>query len=220
MKVVRGATPQSEAEELANSITHGFGLVLSIVGWLVLMGLAYLFGDGWHLLSCGIYGGTLVFLYGTSTCYHSARQPRAKRMLRILDHVAIFLLIAGTYTPFTMVFLRDGLGWILLSLVWGIAVVGLLFKIFSQRRFHWSTTGLYLLMGWLSVLFIKPVLAAVPLGALLWLAAGGLAYTIGVVFYGWHSLPYSHAIWHVFVLVGSATHYIAVLLYVVPGVGQ
>lgn len=207
---------ESKAEELANSITHGVGLVLSVVGWGVLMALAWLFGDGWHLLSCGIYGGSLVFLYAASTCYHSVRQPRAKRILRILDHVAIFLLIAGTYTPFTMVFLRDGVGWMLLALVWGIAVVGLLFKIFSRRRFHWSTTALYLLMGWLSVLFIKPVLDAVPLGALLWLAAGGLAYTIGVVFYGWRSLRFSHAIWHVFVLVGSISHYVAVLLYVVP----
>lgn len=220
MKETYAVASQTEAEELANSITHGFGLVLSVVGWGVLMTLAYLFGDDWQLLSCGIYGGTLVFLYTTSTCYHSARQPRIKRMLRILDHVAIFLLIAGTYTPFTMVFLRDGLGWLLLALVWGIAVVGLLFKVFSRRRFHWSTTGLYLLMGWLSVLFVEPVLASVPLGALLWLAAGGCAYTVGIVFYGWKALPYSHAIWHVFVLIGSISHYVAVLRYVVPSVGH
>jgi len=216
MRVIHGATPQTEAEELANSITHGVGLVLSVIGWVALMVLAYLFGDAWHLLSCGIYGGTLVFLYGASTCYHSARQPRAKRILRIVDHVAIFLLIAGTYTPFTMIFLRDGFGWIVLSLVWGIAIVGLLFKIFSQRRFHWSATAIYLLMGWVSVLFIDPMLQAIPLGALLWLLAGGLAYTVGVIFFGWHGLPYSHAIWHVFVLVGSITHYCAVLFYVLP----
>jgi len=216
MRVIHGATPQTEAEELANSITHGVGLVLSVIGWVALMVLAYLFGDVWHLLSCGIYGGTLVFLYGASTCYHSARQPRAKRILRIVDHVAIFLLIAGTYTPFTMIFLWDGFGWIVLSLVWGIAIVGLLFKIFSQRRFHWSATAIYLLMGWVSVLFIDPMLQAIPLGALLWLLAGGLAYTVGVIFFGWHGLPYSHAIWHVFVLVGSITHYCAVLFYVLP----
>lgn len=216
MRVVRGATPQSAAEERANCITHGLGLVLSIGGWGVLMALAGLLGGGWHVLSCGIYGSTLVFLYAASTCYHSARRRRTKRMLRIVDHVAIFLLIAGTYTPFAMVFLRDGIGWTLLALVWGVAVVGLLFKIFSRRRFHWSTTGLYLLMGWLSVLFIEPVLAAVPLGALLWIAVGGFAYTIGVVFYRWEALPYSHAIWHVFVLIGSISHYLAVLLYVVP----
>ncbi len=220
MNTAGKATFESEAEELANSITHGLGFVLSVVGWGVLMVLAWLFGDGWHLVSCGIYGGTLVFLYAASTCYHTVRKPRTKRVLRILDHAAIFLLIAGTYTPFTMVFLRDGIGWTLLALVWGIAVVGLLFKIFSRRRFHWGTTALYLLMGWLSVLFIKPVLEAVPLGALLWLAAGGLAYTIGVVFYGWRSLRFSHAIWHVFVLLGSISHYVAVLIYVVPGAGQ
>jgi hemolysin III len=216
MSRVQGTALQTEAEELANSITHGVGLILSLVGWIALMVLAYLFGDAWHLLSCGIYGGTLVFLYGASTCYHSAREPRSKRMLRIVDHVAIFLLIAGTYTPFTMIFLRDGLGWLLLSLVWGVAVAGLLFKVFSRRRFHWSTTVLYVIMGWFSVLFVEPMLQAIPLGALLWLLAGGLAYTVGIIFFGWHALPYSHAIWHVFVLAGSVAHYCAVLFYVLP----
>lgn len=216
MTIPQGEAHQSESEEFANSLTHGIGLVLSVAGWIALMVLAYLFGDQWHLISCGIYGGTLVFLYTASTLYHSTRTPRYKRVLRIVDHIAIFLLIAGSYTPFAMGVLRDGFAWTLLAAVWGLAVVGLLFKAFSANRFHWSTAALYLLMGWLGVLLINPMLEALPLGALLWVVAGGLAYTIGIVFYGWHSLPYSHAIWHVFVLAGSIFHYIAVVLYVVP----
>jgi hemolysin III len=209
-------TPDTAAEEVVNSITHGIGLVLSAMGWGVLLVLATLFGDVWHLVSCGIYGGTLVFLYGASTLYHSARTKRMKRALRIVDHIAIFLLIAGTYTPFAMGLMRDGWGWTLLALVWGIALTGLVFKLVSTYRFHWGATALYLLMGWLGVLFIEPVAAAIPLGALLLIAAGGLAYTVGVIFYGWRSLPYSHAVWHVFVILGSVLHYLAVLWYVLP----
>ena len=205
---------QSYAEEVANAMTHGVGLVLSIIGWIVLLVLAGWAGDGWDLAAAAVYGGSLVFLYGTSTAYHSARSPRTKRTLRILDHVAIFLLIAGTYTPFTVVLVRDGWGWTLLALIWGLAVAGLLFKLFSTHRFHPAATSLYLLMGWMGVLLADPVSAALPMGALLLIAAGGLAYTGGVVFYGWHSLRYSHAIWHVFVLIGSICHYIAVVYYV------
>jgi hemolysin III len=207
---------QTYAEEVWNSLTHGLGLVLSAAGWAVLLVFSILFGDIWHILSSGIYGGTLVFLYGASTLYHSARTPRMKRALQIVDHIAIFLLIAGTYTPFAMVVMRDGWGWTLLALVWGMAAVGLLFKLFSKHRFHWSATTLYLLMGWISVFFIEPMTASLPVGALALLVAGGLAYTGGVVFYGWHSLRYSHVIWHVFVLVGSVCHYFAVALYVLP----
>lgn len=207
---------QSYAEEMANAMTHGVGLVLSVIGWVVLVGLAGLAGDGWDLAASAVFGGTLVFLYGTSTLYHSARSKRTKRVLRIVDHIAIFLLIAGTYTPFTVLLMREGWGWTLLALVWGLALAGLLFKLFSSYRFHPASTALYLLMGWLGVLFVDPVRVAMPTGALLLVAAGGLAYTVGVVFYGWHSLRYSHAIWHVFVLVGSVCHYIAVALYVLP----
>ncbi|WP_022834715.1 PAQR family membrane homeostasis protein TrhA [Salisaeta longa] len=207
---------QTHAEEVANSLTHGVGLVLSAAGWAVLLVLATLFGDVWHITSSLIYGGTLVFLYGASTLYHSARTPRMKRALRVVDHVAIFLLIAGTYTPFTLVLLRDGWGWTILTLVWGLAVAGLLFKLFSRHRFHWSATIFYLLMGWVSVIFVEPMWSALPTGALVLLAAGGLAYTAGVIFYGWHSLRFSHAIWHGFVLLGSILHYLAIALYVLP----
>jgi hemolysin III len=205
---------QSYAEELANAMTHGVGLALSVVGWVALVVLSGMAGDGWDLAAATVFGGSLVFLYSTSTLYHSVRTPRAKWILRVLDHVAIFLLIAGTYTPFTVVLMRKGWGWTLLALIWGLALAGLLFKLFSKHRFHPAATSLYLIMGWLGILFADPMSAALPAGALLLIVAGGLAYTVGVVFYGWHSLRYSHAIWHVFVLVGSICHYIAVALYV------
>ncbi len=207
---------QSYAEELANAWTHGIGLALSVVGWIALMVLSGMAGDGWDLAASGVYGGSLVFLYAISTLYHSIHNPRTKYTLRILDHVAIFLLIAGTYTPFTVVLLRDGWGWTVLAGVWGIAIAGLLFKLFSAHRFHPAATSLYLIMGWFGILLADPMSSALPTGALLLIAAGGLAYTSGIVFYGWHSLPYSHAIWHVFVLVGSICHYIAVAFYVLP----
>lgn len=207
---------QSYAEEMANVVTHGAGLVMSVIGWIALVVLSGMAGDGWDLAASAVYGGTLVFLYATSTLYHSVRNPHKKYVLRVLDHVAIFLLIAGTYTPFTVVLLRDGWGWTLLAAIWGFALVGLLFKLFSSHRFHPASTSLYLIMGWLGVLLADPVSSALPAGALALIAAGGLAYTGGVVFYGWHSLRYSHAIWHVFVLVGSICHYIAVVLYVLP----
>jgi len=207
---------QSYEEELANAITHGIGLVLSAIGWVGLLFLSGMAGSGWDLAASAVFGGTLVFLYATSTLYHSVGTPRLKRTLRILDHIAIFLLIAGTYTPFAGLLLRSGWGWTVLALVWGLALAGLLFKLFSTHRFHPAATSLYLAMGWLGVLFADPMSAALPIGGLLLVAAGGLAYTGGVVFYGWHSLRYSHAIWHVFVLVGSACHYAAVVLYVLP----
>lgn len=207
---------QSHAEEIANVMTHGFGLALSVAGWIALMVLSGMAGDGWDLAASAVYGGTLVFLYTTSTLYHSVKRPGTKYTLRILDHVAIFLLIAGTYTPFTVVLMRDGWGWTILAGVWGFAIAGLLFKLFSAHRFHPATTSLYLIMGWFGVLLVDPVSSALPTGALLLIAGGGLAYTVGVIFYGWHSLRYSHAIWHIFVLVGSICHYIAVVLYVLP----
>ena len=207
---------QSYAEEMANAMTHGVGLVLSVFGWIALIVLSALAGDGWDIAAASVYGGSLVFLYSTSTVYHSVRRPRTKYIMRVLDHIAIFLLIAGTYTPFTVVLMRDGWGWMLLTVIWGFALAGLLFKLFSTHRFHPAATSLYLIMGWVGVLLADPVSAALPVGALLLIVSGGLAYTVGVIFFGWHSLPYSHAIWHVFVLVGSICHYIAVALYVLP----
>ena len=203
-------------DELANSITHGIGLLLATAGVLVLIVLASLHGSARHIVTCSIYGSTLVFMYAASTLYHSVQMPRAKHVLRIVDHSAIYLLIAGTYTPFTLVQIRGGWGWTLFGLVWGLTVVGIAWKALFIRRFAVVSGIIYVLMGWMVVIAVKPLLQHVPLGAIAWLIAGGLAYTAGLVFFAGKRIPHHHAIWHVFVLVGSICHYIAVLLYVVP----
>ena len=203
-------------EEIANSVTHGVGLALSVAGLAILVVLASLRGSAWHIVACSVYGATLVALYAASTVYHSVRKPRAKRILQVFDHSAIYLLIAGTYTPFALVNLRGVWGWTLLGLVWTLAVGGILFKIFAGIRFPILSTLVYILMGWLAVIAIRPILMHIPLGGIAWLFAGGLAYTFGVVFYASKRVPYHHAIWHVFVLSGSICHYFAVVLYVLP----
>ena len=210
------AEETSFAEEFANSVTHGVGLGLSVAGLVVLIILTALRGTAWHVVSCTIYGSTLVILYAASTLYHSIQSPRAKRVLRIIDHGAIYLLIAGTYTPFTLVNLRGGLGWTLFGVVWGLAALGIVFKIFHVDRFPIASTLVYLSMGWLVVIAWKPVVTLIPLGGIALIAAGGIAYSVGVIFFAASRIPYNHAIWHVFVLAGSIFHYVAVLLYVLP----
>jgi hemolysin III len=207
---------QTEREELANSLTHGVGIALSAAGLGILVVLASLFGSVRHVVSCSIYGASLLFLFTASTLYHSFSAPRFKAFFRLIDHVAILVLIAGTYTPFALVVLHGGWGWTMLGLAWGLALAGIVFKIFSNQRYKEAFTAFYLLMGWMGIAFAKPILAAVPAGATLLLLAGGLFYTGGVVFFLWRSLPYSHTIWHVFVLLGSICHYFAVLFCVVP----
>ena len=214
--MAKAVTRRIAQEELANSVTHGIGLALSVTGFAVLVVLAVLRGGAWHIVSCSVYGSTLVCLYAASTLYHSVRSPRVKRILNVLDHSAIYLLIAGTYTPFSLVILRGGWGWTLFGLVWGLSVLGVLFKVWFVDRFQIASTTVYLAMGWLVVIALKPLLALVPSGGLLWLLAGGVLYTAGVGFFAWRKLPYNHAIWHVFVLAGSACHYFAVLYYVLP----
>jgi hemolysin III len=203
-------------EELANSITHGVGLALSVVGLIVLIVLSVTRGSVWHIFGCTIFGVTLVLLYSASTLYHSFRTPRLKRILKILDHTAIYLLIAGTYTPFTVVNLRGFWGWTLFSLVWGLSVFGIVWKFFYAERFQIISTLIYLAMGWLVLIAIKPVTIALPLSGILWLVAGGIFYTVGVLFFALKRLPYNHAIWHVFVLAGSTCHYFAVMFAVLP----
>jgi len=206
----------SPYDELANSITHGVGLLLATAGMVVLVVLACLHGTARHIVTCSIYGSTLVFMYAASTVYHSVRGPRVKHVLRIIDHSAIYLLIAGTYTPFTLVQLRGGWGWTLFGLVWGLTVVGIAWKAIFIRRFAIVGVVIYVLMGWMVVIATKPLLERVPPGAIAWLFAGGIAYTGGIIFFASKRIPHHHAIWHVFVLIGSVCHYIAVLLYVVP----
>ena len=209
------STRRLSAEELANSLTHGVGLALSIAGFMVLVVLAAMRGSAWRIVSCAVYGSTLICLYTASTVYHGIRSRRLKRILRVCDHSAIYLLIAGTYTPFLLVNLRGSWGWSLFAIIWGLAMAGILFKVWFVEHFSVLSTALYLLMGWLALLAIKPMLHSVPPRGLLWLLAGGLLYTVGVVFYAWKKVPYNHAIWHGFVLAGSTCHYFAVLCSVI-----
>ena len=211
----------SFAEEVAHAITHGIGLLLSIAALVILVVFASLRGDAWHVVSVSIYGTTLILLYAASTVYHSLRPSRAKEVLRLLDHAAIYLLIAGTYTPFMLVNLRGGWGWSLFGVVWGLAALGVAFETVATQRWRTLSVVLYVGLGWLVAIAVKPLLNAVETGGLILIALGGLAYTGGVVFYRWRELPYNHAVWHVFVLVGSACHFFAILFYVIPGaVGQ
>ena len=203
-------------EEIANSVTHGVGIILAIAGLAVLVAFATLHGDAWHVVSCSIFGATLILLYTTSTIYHSLRAEGAKQLLRVLDHAAIFLLIAGTYTPFMLVNLRGPWGWSLLAVIWGLAVAGIVLRLFLRGRLHGVVVAIYVAMGWAIIVAVQPMLENVALGGLLLLAAGGLAYTGGVLFYRWKSLKYHHAIWHGFVLLGSALHFFSILFYVIP----
>ncbi len=217
MGVAPAISGRGLAEEIANSVTHGVGLLLSVVGLVVLVALAAVQGSTLHVVSSGIYGVTLVALYAASTAYHACREPRRKAICRRIDHCAIYLLIAGTYTPFTLVSLPRGWGWTLFALVWGMAAVGILAKLFIDLdRFIYLDAGLYLLMGWMAVLAIEPILAHVPPAGIAWIVAGGLLYTAGVWFYLRDHNRYWHAIWHLFVLGGSACHYFAVLTSVLP----
>ncbi|HXF39264.1 MAG TPA: hemolysin III family protein [Blastocatellia bacterium] len=203
-------------EELANGITHGVGLALSIVGLVVLLVLSILRGNAWHIAGCTTFGVTLVLLYTASTLYHTFHTPRLNRILKILDHAAIYLLIAGTYTPFTLVNLRGFWGWTLFSLVWGLALFGIAWKLIHVERFPIVSTVVYVAMGWIALIAVKPLLAAIPIWGVAWLLAGGLFYTVGVAFYATKRIPYNHAIWHVFVMAGSICHYFAVMFYVLP----
>ena len=211
------ASRYSLGEEIAHSITHGVGAVLAIAGLAVLVAFAALRGNAWHVVGCSVYGATLVLMYAASTIYHAVPQPRAKRVFRILDHSSIYLVIAGTYTPFTLVTLRGAWGWTLFGLVWGMAALGIVFKALALGRLRILSVVFYLVMGWLVVLASKPLLHALRPGGLILLAAGGAAYTLGVVFFAWKRMPYHHMIWHLFVLTGSVLHFFAVLFYVVPG---
>jgi hemolysin III len=206
-------------EEIANSLTHGLGGVLAVAGLSVLVTFAALRGTAWHVVGCSVFGTTLVLLYTVSTLYHSIPSPRAKRVLRAFDHSAIFLLIAGTYTPFALVNLRGPWGWSLMGLVWGLAILGIVLRMARGRRSEKAAVALYIAMGWCAVVAVKPLVAAVAPGGLALILAGGLAYTAGVAFYAWRRLPYHHAIWHVFVMAGSTLHYFAILFYVLPRAG-
>jgi hemolysin III len=203
-------------EEVANGITHGIGIVLAIAALAVMVAFAALRGDAWHIVSCSVFGATLIVLYTASTLYHSIPIERIKPLLRTLDHSAIFLLIAGTYTPFLLVSLRGPWGWSLFVIIWGIAILGIVLRTAFKGKRHGFVISLYIAMGWAVVIAIKPLLERLEAGGLVLLAAGGMVYTAGIGFYLWKRLPYHHAIWHGFVLLGSALHFSAVFWYVIP----
>jgi hemolysin III len=206
----------SQREELANAISHGIGALCSIAALVLLIVYASLYGDVWHIVSFTIFGITLLILYVCSTLLHSITHPKAKDWFEILDHAAIYLLIAGTYTPFLLVSLRGPLGWSIFGVIWGLAIVGIVLKFFYVKKFILLSTLCYIAMGWLIVIAIKPLYDALPGNGLVWLIVGGLLYTMGTIFYVWRRIPYHHAIWHVFVLAGSAAHFITILFYVLP----
>jgi hemolysin III len=210
------ASVYSLGEEIAHAVSHGIGIVLSIAGLVVLVAFASLYGDAWHITSCSIYGATLILLYTASTLYHGIPQPRVKRVLQRIDHAAIFLLIAGTYTPYTLVNLRGEWGWTLFGLVWGFALLGVVLEILVKRRIKWLSVSLYLGLGWLALIAIKPLIENVATGGLILLLTGGLCYSLGVIFYLWKRLAYHHAVWHLFVMAGSLLHFFSVLFYVLP----
>ena len=209
---------QSVGEEIANSVTHGIGAALALAGLGVLLPVAVRAGDPWRVASFAIYGTSMALLYVSSTLYHALTNQRAKQVFRVLDHVSIYLLIAGTYTPFTLVVLRGLLGWSLCAAIWGLAIAGIVFKCFFTGRFERLSVAVYLAMGWLGVVALGPTIRAIGLVAFGWLLAGGAAYTVGIVFYARGHLLYHHAVWHLFVLAGTVLQFIAVWVSVLPAV--
>ena len=215
--VVESPRPRyTPAEEWANCYTHGAGALLAMLAtlWMILEAIDQ--GGIWHLLGVSVFGASMIFMYTVSTLYHGIHAPAPKQVLRLLDHSAIFVLIAGTYTPFTLVNLHGPWGWSLLALVWSLAIVGVALELSPLRRLRAVMVTLYVVMGWSVVVAVEPLLDAVESAGLLLLLLGGIAYTVGIGFYVWRRLGYHHAIWHLFVLAGSTLHVFAVLLYVIP----
>ena len=197
-------------EEIANALTHGVGVIAGAAGGALLITLAALRGSAWDVVGAAVFAAALVLLYGASTAYHWARGERARRRLKVLDHCAIYVLIAGTYTPFTLTALRGAWGWTLFGIIWALAIAGIVFKLCFIGRFPRLSTAIYIAMGWLVLVAAGPMIRALGPVPLAWLFAGGIAYTAGTAFYHNRRMPYAHAVWHVFVLTGSVCHAIAV----------
>lgn len=211
MTIKPSSTP---GEEIANSVTHGIGAGLSVAALVILVVFGARQGDAWRVVSFSIYGSALIALYLASTLYHAFRNPKIKRWMKLLDHSSIYLLIAGTYTPIMLTVMRGGWGWTLFGIIWGLALAGIIFKLRFIGRFKKLSVSIYVAMGWLIVIAVKPMLATVPPGMLMFMLIGGVCYTFGVVFYLWKSLPYHHAVWHLFVLGGSITHFFGILFFI------
>jgi len=214
MEVIKYYSP---IEEKINIISHAIGFILSIVALVLLVRHATLHGDVWHIVSFSIFGASLIILYAASTFYHSAKKPELRSRLKIIDHASIYVLIAGTYTPFTLVTLQGTIGWVIFATSWGLALTGIILKLFFTGRYNLISTIMYLLMGWVIVFAIKPLINNLPLEGLLWLIAGGMSYTIGALSYSFKKIKFNHAFFHMFVLIGSFCHFMSVFFYVLPG---
>jgi hemolysin III len=203
-------------EEIANTVTHGLGAILAASALVTLIIIAARLGNVWHVVSFTVYGITLLLLYTASTMYHAVQNPRLRNGLRKFDHAVIYVFIAGTYTPFLLLVMRDSVGWPLLIIVWALAAMGVAFKTLFIDRFGKLETLAYIAMGWLCIFAFKEMITTMPPGGLYWLLAGGIVYTVGVVFFMWDSLPYNHAVWHLFVMAGSVCHFFAITFHVFP----
>lgn len=200
----------TNGEEIMNAITHGIGSLLSIAALVVLIIVAGRNGDIWHLVSFSIYGSTLILLYLSSTLYHSFTNPKLKNLFARFDHISIFMLIAGTYTPILLTSMRGIWGWTLFGIIWGLAIVGAVIRSIYLHRFRKLMVAVYLLMGWMFVIAGKQIYESLPSLSITFLVLGGIAYSVGVIFYMWRKLPYAHGIWHLFVLAGSVLHFFAI----------
>ncbi len=203
-------------EEIFNSISHGIGTCLGIAALVLSIVFAVLYGDVLCVVSAALYGSTMVILYGMSTLYHAFQGERVKKVFRIFDHCSIYLLIAGTYTPYTLVTLRGALGWTLFGIVWGVTILGIVFNSVNLEKFKKVSMVCYLVTGWVILIAIKPMIERMKLPGLILLLAGGVLYTFGILFYKAKKLPYAHPVWHLFVLGGSILHFFSILFYVLP----
>ncbi|MCB9480260.1 MAG: hemolysin III family protein [Desulfobacteraceae bacterium] len=201
----------SHGEEIFNSLTHGLGTLLSIAGLVVLVVYSSIYGNAWHVVSCSIFGASLIVLYLSSTLYHSFSSPKIKYFFKKMDHSAIYVLIAGTYTPFSLVMIKGTAGWILFSVVWTMAVAGIILKFTCISKISKISSAIYIAMGWICVFAMNRIIEALTTEALVYLVLGGLIYTAGVIFFAWERLKFNHGIWHLFVLAGSTFHFFAVL---------
>lgn len=206
----------TKKEEVANAIIHGIGAVLSVIALVALIIAASESGTAWHVTSFTIYGVTMLLLYVSSTLVHSFPEGRVKDIFEICDHASIYLFIAGTYTPFLFLVVKGALGWTLFGIVWGMALAGVVFKLFFTKKFLYLSTVLYILMGWLIVFAWNPLVTSLPTGGLMLLVTGGILYTVGAVFYVWRMFPFHHAVWHAFVLAGTVAHFFGVFYYLLP----
>jgi hemolysin III len=216
MEEIEGIKYYSPIEEKININSHVISFILSLFASVLLVTRAILHGNVWHIVSFGIFGASLIILYIASTCYHSTKKPELRYRLRIIDHASIYVLIAGTYTPFTLVTLNGPTGWVIFSITWGLALTGIILKLFFTGKYKLISTLMYVMMGWVIIFAIKPLINNLALEGLLWVVAGGMAYTIGAILYSIKKIKFNHAIFHMFVFIGSACHFMAVFFYVLP----